>query len=226
MAKMSPSVLIQGLKGSSGSVVFQDGKDGIIVRVRVKGTNPDTAAQQAVRAALTTASRQYKGLTTPQVQAWEAYAEANAPAYDSAINAFVKLGVKYILANGGGTAPVTPPTAPFTGDTPKITVAVSTGKLTFTATAANAANVATELLFQPLKSKNRKPQAKAYKTGAYVSFKVGTLSADVVVPTGYYAAGYRFVSLATGQTTHQQNLTVPGPVTFSVSETEGKKKAA
>jgi hypothetical protein len=82
----------------------------------------------------------------------------------------------------------------------------------------------TEVLFQALKSKNRKP-GKAYKTGLYYAFK-STLTVDVPVPPGYYAAGYRFVSLTTGQASELQTLTVATPVTYELVQNKDNKKAA
>jgi len=226
MSKANLSVLMEDLRGKAGNVVFKKTKDGTIVTPRVTPSNPKTAAQVLVRGALTTSSRQWKNFATAQVTAWEAYADSNAPDYDSGINAFMKLGIKAILANGGsGTAPTTPPTTAFTGDTIKVNVTAGVGKLTFTANTANATGVATELLIQPLKSKNRKPSSGAYKSGAYVSFVTGTLSRDVIVPVGFYAAGYRFVNLATGQASNPVYLTLPGPVGLSLEDNSAGKKA-
>ncbi len=73
--------------------------------------------------------------------------------------------------------------------------------VTFTASAANAPGVLTELLLQPLPSPNRTPERRAYRTRAFVAFTPENLSATVPTGPGAYAAAYRFVDAATGQTT-------------------------
>ncbi|RYG26440.1 hypothetical protein EON82_03335 [bacterium] len=88
--------------------------------------------------------------------------------------------------------------------------ATTAGKVTFTASAANSTNVTTELLLQPLKNANRKPSSRGYRIKAYNSFAAGTLTKDVTVPPGYYAAAYRFVSKTTGQSTPLVYLAVSG----------------
>jgi len=235
MAKAELGIILQDLRGKAGNAVFQKGKDGIVVRPRVSGSNPNTPAQQAVRAAFTKAAKQWGTFTANQVAGWNNYAltvnhsnSVNGKSYHpNGFNAFTELASKFYQANPTGTAPTTPPTTSFTGDTITVTAATSTGKVTFTASAANATNVSTEFFLQPLKNANRKPQKNGYRTKGYFHFASGTLTFDVTTPAGYYAAGYRFINTLTGQTSETHYLSVQ-QVTLSVevSNTEKQRKAA
>src|SRR5205823_4082290 len=89
----------------------------------------------------------------------------------------------------------------FAGDTISPPAAGGAGKVPFNATSANAANVTTELLLQPLKSANRKPQPNGYRSKAFQVFIAGSLSSIVNVPAGWYVPAYRFVNTQTGQDT-------------------------
>lgn len=74
----------------------------------------------------------------------------------------------------------------------------------------------TEFLLQPLAGPNRTPQAGAYRSHGFFAFVAGTLSHDVDVPPGTYAAAYRFVNSATGQESGLVSLDVQ-QVTFALS---------
>ena len=71
----------------------------------------------------------------------------------------------------------------------------------FTSSAANNAATKTELLLQPLKSRNRTPQPKGYRSKGFIAFAAGALTATTFVPAGWYYAAYRFVNASTGQVT-------------------------
>ena len=230
--KAELSMAFEDLRGKAGTVVIQGSREGLVIRPRVKGKNPRTAAQVIVRNNMTTAAGLYKNFTTAQVQAWAAYAATQTHQSRSgkivtptAINAFTALASKFLQATPGGTVPTTPPSTAFTGDSPKITATGGSGIVTFTANVANATGVATELLLQPLKSRNRTPQSHGYRSKAFFPFTSGSLSTTVTVPPGWYAAGYRFVKLATGQETAIVPLTV-NQVTFAIEEGNKGKKAA
>lgn len=237
MAKAELSVLLQGLSGKAGNVVFSKGKDGTHVRPHVKGENPNTPAQQFIRENFTTASGVYRTFDSSQLQAWKNYAlyQTNSDPLDgskykpTAFNAFMKLACKFLQVTPGGTIPTTPPATGFNGDTVDLTVTGGTGELTFTASQANATGVTTEILLQPIANANRKPQAKAYRHKQFHTFTAGNLTLDVTVPVGYYAAGYRFVKTATGQASTLQTLAVQG-VTLALeqggSSSKTTKKAA
>ena len=237
MAKAELSVLLQALSGKAGNVVFTKAKDGTHVRPHIKGTNPNTPAQQLIRENFTKASGIYRTFNTSQLQAWKNYAQFQtvSDALDgskskpTAFNAFMKLACKFLQVDPDGTVPTTPPTTGFNGDNVDLTVTGGTGELTFTASAANASGVTTEILLQPLANANRKPQSGAYRHKLFHVFTTGNLSLDVTVPVGYYAAGYRFVKTATGQASTLQTLAVQG-VTLAIesggANTKISKKAA
>lgn len=148
--------------------------------------------------------------------------------HPSGINAYTELACKFYQVNPTGTAPSTPPTSAFNGDNIAITATAGTGMVTFTASAANATNVTTEFLLQPLANANRKPQKKGYRSKGFFAFVAGTLTHDVTVPAGFYAAGYRFVNSATGQATEPVFLAVQS-VALSLSagnQTSAKLKKA
>ncbi|MBS1723230.1 MAG: hypothetical protein JSS66_09795 [Armatimonadetes bacterium] len=216
MAKAELSVALQSLKGKAGTVVFVKGRDGTYIRPRVTPANPDTPAQQQVRTNLRKSATAYKNLTTAQVDQWKSYAQTqqidNPPTgkhpKKTAIDAFVELAAKFLQVNPTGTIPVTPPTSSYAGDSITMTATAGTGKVTFTASAANTLGTKTELLLQKLPAKNRTPQKGAFKSYGFVAFAVGSLSQDVNVPPGYYAAGYRFVNTSTGQATRLQTIGV------------------
>ncbi len=231
--KAALSIAFEDLRGKAGTVVVSKSRSGLVLKNRVNGKQPDTAAQRAIRNDLSRAAATYKNLTTAQVTAWRAYANTQSRTnpisgetyFQTANTAFVGLAVKFLQVTPGGTVPVAPPTTAFTGDTITVTALASSGKVTFTASGANASGVTTELLLEPLKSPNRKPSGKGYRSKAYFAFASGTLSHDVTVPTGYYAAAYRFVKTATGQMTELIPLGTQG-VTFAVATPSSKPKAA
>ncbi len=207
MAQGSLGVLFNSLRGKAGSVVFARSKDGTVIKPRVSARNPRTPAQVAVRANLGKAAAAYKNMTPVQVSAWLNYAQSQTK-HDTrtgktyqpaAITAFTALASKFLQNNPTGIPPVTPPTAAFAGDIITVTAVGAAGKVTFTASAANTAGVTTELLLQPLKSRNRAPQIKGYRTKGFQAFPVGTLTNNVTTAAGWYVPAYRFVSIATGQ---------------------------
>jgi hypothetical protein len=184
---------------------------------------------------LATVSRIYKGFTQEQEDAWNQYAQT-LPERDpvtgkrtvrTGVNAFTGLATKFLQATPGGSVPLAPPSTPFVGDAPVVTATAGVGKVTFSANVPNGAGVTTELLLQPLASRVRNPQKGGYRTKAFFRFVPGSLSTDVTVPPGFYAAAYRFVRLATGQTSDLTPIGV-SQVTLAVSPgaQAAKKKAA
>lgn len=115
-------------------------------------------------------------------------------------NAFMGLAIKFQQVNPGAEVPRTPPVGDFLGDTVSVSASVEGGMIRFTASHANAPGVTTELMLQKLKNIRCMP-GKVYKAAAFVSFAPGSLSADVDVEPGVYAAAIRFVETATGRQT-------------------------
>ncbi len=209
MAQGNLGVLFNNLRGKAGSVVFARSKDGTVIKPRIAGRNPRTPAQLAVRANLTKASGAFKNLSPAQLTTWQTYAATQtkrdprtAKSYTpSAINAYSALATKVFQVNPSAAAPTSPPALAFVGDTITVTAAGAAGKVTFTGSAANGVNITTELLVQPLKSRNRAPQPKGYRTKAFKAFAAGNLTQDVTLAAGWYVPAYRFVNTTTGQVT-------------------------
>ena len=209
MAKIALSGELQGIRGKVGTNVYTKSHSGPVLRVKVKGTVTHTPAQTGVRSNFSRASTGFKNLTPAQVTNWRNYAltvtkknPVNGKAYHpAAINAFNGLTSKYLQINPAGTPPLTPPAASFTGDTITVTAVGGAGVVTFTGSGANAANVKTEFLVQRLLSQNRLPAYKGYRSKGFLAFAAGSLTGTVVVSSGFYAVGYRFVNTQTGQET-------------------------
>jgi hypothetical protein len=150
----------------------------------------------------------WSALTVEQAQAWRDYAESVFRSSDvtgrrytgNALTEFVALATKFMQANPGGTVPVTPPTSSYIGDSVVVgTSAIETG-VRWSASGPNDSETVTELLVQKMPSPRRKP-TKQYTSAAFVQFAAGSLSFDLPLDPGSYALAYRFVRLATGQST-------------------------
>ena len=233
MARGRYSVLLDELSGKAGSVVFVNGRNGLVIKSRGKPANPQSAAQLQVRKNLQVAAGMYKNLSAATVALWKAYAQTQATVepvsgktyIPTAINLYVGRLTKLLQMGAVIPNPFNPPTSAFTGDNLTVSVTASTGKLTFTSTAANTTDVRTEILVARLASANRTPHLKDLRNAAFVRYTIGVLTADVNLPAGYYAAGYRFVNITTGQETPIQLLPVK-TVTLAVEKGGENKKAA
>ena len=214
MAKVLYSADIQDLRGKMGNTVFSKARNGATSRGRVIPKNPRTTAQTAVRSNLVRSNTSLHTLTTAQVTAWQAFAAGQtvsdpvtghtySPAWNTVYNG---LTTKFLQINPTGTAPTSPPAAPFGGDSISVTAAGATAQITFTGSAANATGMKTELLVQALKTKYRTPNPNGYRSKGFIAFTSGTLTANVALTPGWYAVAYRFVSTATGQETHPITL--------------------
>ena len=130
--------------------------------------------------------------------AWRCYAEeAGLQPYQ----AFTGLAAKCLQMRPDAPVPESPPTSPFAGDGIAVRIAVGPegSDIGFFANAANSPGVVTELLLVRLASRNRRPQAKAYRTRAFVRFEGDVREASVAVEPGAWACAVRFVREATGQ---------------------------
>lgn len=233
--KARPSMAFEELSGKDGQVVAVRSRYGTVLRPRTTPKNPKSAAQTFVRGNLTKAAKAFKSFNSTQLANWTTFANTitrkdpvtGQSYHPTAINAFVELAAKFLQATPAGTIPLTPPATAFLGDDVVITTTAAAGKITFTASKGNAANVATEFLVQPLASPNVKSQPGAYRSKGFFSFVTGTLSQDVAVTAGYWAVGYRFVNKLTGQETAVFPLTTH-QVTFAVEQggAGNQKKAA
>ncbi len=208
MAKASAGLLVAGLSGKCGDVVFVRQRDGSVgIRDYKIPRNPNTAAQQKVHANMKRVGAAFRQLTPAQYAAWQEYARSKKQTDPRTGIAVVPqvyplysgLAAKLLQAVPNATLPTVPPTQEFVGDGIRVSAAAVTGNVTFTASAANAANVVTELLLQPLKSAHRTPVLRSYRPAAFFGFTSGQLSKTVTAQTGWYACAVRFVHNGTGQ---------------------------
>jgi hypothetical protein len=116
MALIVPGSLAGQVSGKVGGDVFSHNRSGPYVRNGATPVNRQTDAQDAIRAALASASSSWKGLTDAQRHAWEAYA-ANNPVMNR-VGRSVRLAgnAAYVQINGrriylGSTELASPPTA-------------------------------------------------------------------------------------------------------------------
>ena len=94
-----------------------------------------------------------------------------------------------------------PPATGFLGDWIEVVCEPAPTSVRFVATGTNAMGVVTELLAQKLKTLQRTPVLKEYRSQRFVAFAPGGLEAEVAVGTGVWACAVRFVRQATGQET-------------------------
>jgi hypothetical protein len=231
MAKLKRTVIVGGASGSSGPVTFKLVKGQTFITERTSPANPNTPGQQAARGRFTASARTYKGFPPETVEKWDNYAQSElerdpvtgGQRFRDGINAYIALATKFLQATPGGTPPTTPPQTPFVAPNLTLTASGGSGKVTFTSSGPTPPNARAELLLQRLANGNRKPQPGAYRSSAIVQFAPGSLSFDVPVPPGFYAAAYRFVNIQTGQTSQLQAIGV-SQATLAVAQ--GGKKAA
>jgi hypothetical protein len=219
-------------------LVYKWTKEGIVMVDRESPANPQTSAQLAVRGAFKKATQQWKTMTEAQIEAWNEYAKERSETEEitnrkyrlSGFNWFARFAARYFAVNPSATsAPTAPPASDFAGDTITITAEpaeTAGGGITFTASAPNSTNVTTALLVQKLVNANRKPMPGGYRTKLYFKFVSGTLQKTISLPPGYYAVGYEFVNMATGQESSRVLLGKVGPVSLAVSTPKSAKKAA
>lgn len=209
MAKLVTNLLTQGLRGSTGNVTFVETRYGTIVKDRTMPRDPCTPAQQACRWRMQRAGFAWTALTLEQAAAWNTYAlslasqtpgsqEHPAPCGQSL---FTRLAVKVLQIDESASIPVTPPASPFLGDGLGLTVESTPLGLRFTASAANAPGVVTEILVQALASIHRTAYAERYRSKGFVPFSGAGDTFELDLRQGAYAVAYRFVRAATGQQT-------------------------
>lgn len=115
MAKIKFTAVVADMRGKLAGTVFSKNRGGSYVRTKVTPVNPQSTAQMAVRAALTSFMQGFKALTASQIAAWNA-AVSNWTSTDvfgdiknpSGINLYAKLNMN--LDNAGQAALTTPPT--------------------------------------------------------------------------------------------------------------------
>lgn len=147
MAKIKLSAIVSQMSGKLNGSVFAKNRGGAYIRTKVTPVNPQSVAQMAVRAALTSLSQSWRGLTAEQRAAWNA-AVSNFTSTDifgdiktpSGINLFNKLNLNL---DNIGVSPISEPPAPVSVgffSALSITADASSGTVaaTFTAEGASA----------------------------------------------------------------------------------------
>ena len=186
--------------------MIQKGKSGLKLTPRNRARNPKSSAQTGVRNNMSKSSKLFASMTTAQVAAWNQYGASLTKHNSISGTTYTSSGINAFNA-------------------------LATKYLQVNPNGPNGGITKTELLLQPLKGKNRTPNAKGYRSKGFFQFAVGSLSTTVSVPTGYYAAAYRFVN----QTNGQELAIVPiAVVTVALAVEDGgaaeepvaKKKAA
>ena len=209
VAVVELSIFAKALSGKAGNVQFQKTKNGTIMRDKPTTNDPKTPAQTAIRTDFALVTELWRTLTDPQKDLWRSKAtqiirkskRSGQMRARSGFNYFTGLSLKFLQITPGGTVPHDAPATDFSGDSVTVTATSSAGRLTYTASKANAEGVKTELLLQPLRSAGRLPVADGYRSKQFMAFAAGSLSVTLEVPAGSYAPAIRFVNPRTGQET-------------------------
>lgn len=188
--------------------MFVQTAGGTVVRDRIIPSDPKTQVQMLQRLRMQQASAAWSELDDADIDAWRDYAQTlgvrdprtgvvRAP---RPMNVFVSLAVKVLAVDPQAAIPSLPPSEAFLGDSVEVSIASVPGGVEFTASAANGADVVTELLLQPLVSRHRRTYVRAYRSQQFVAFSSGQ---TVLVPCapGWVACAIRFVRPSTGQET-------------------------
>lgn len=209
MATLRLGAFASGLTGKSGSTVFVQTPGGVLVRDRVIPANPQTPSQVAARMRLRKATAAWSNLDPEVVERWEAYAQELAERDPATgfmrsprpMNVFCALYMKLLTLDPTTSPPQDPPAQPFFGDRASMVAHGEPGAVRFEAVTPNGPGTVTELLLQPLASRNRAVYPRKYRAQGFHAFAEAGESLVVPAPPGWTAAGYRFVDSATGRAT-------------------------
>ncbi len=216
MPKVAYHADISAMSGKQGDQVYAESRMGGVRKSRVIPMNPNTPAQAAARKAFGQGSATYSQLGPDNVAQWENYAaglrvtdpitgRAYAP---TAGTVFTGLTSKFLQATPNGAVPLLPPSSRFGGDGITVSAAPGSGGIVFTGSGENGLDIQTELMVQKLPNGNRKPGKGKYRMKGFVGFAPGHLSQTVPLAPGRYACAYKFVYLATGQSSTETPIGV------------------
>ena len=207
MAITSTPPWLGGLHGRLTNVYFAQTPYGTQMRAFPTRRAPATPGELAQQDRVRLIGRAWSALEPEAMFRWRAFAESGMTGEPGArrgglsgYNAFSRLAGARLRALPQDPIPSEPPTAPFFGDAPALTVEGGAA-VTFRASGPNAQGVATEILLQPLANGGRKPRPKGYASAGFVGFAAGDLEATASVAPGWYACAYRFLRLESGQET-------------------------
>lgn len=210
MAKIGQFLNVTDIRGKLGGTVFTAGRSGATLRARVKGKNPKSPAQVAVRVSMTAAARSGITLSGDQLTAWKAYANAltfhnktSGNAYHPAWNTVYNASFRNLSDVGmTPTSPIDAPVAPWTPDTITVTAnGAGTGDIVFTASDANSTDATTILYVGIVPGYTRQVTEKDLRIAGVFQFTSGTLTQTVggLISGQNYAVGVKFVNTDTGQ---------------------------
>lgn len=141
MAKVKFSALISDMRNKLNGSVFSKNRAGAFLRNKVTPSNPQTVAQNAARALLTSFSQGWRALTDAQRQAWntavsdwattDIFGDIKNP---TGLQLYVKVNTN--ITNAGGTPVSDPPLKVGVSAVDSISVAAAAGAGTMTATFA------------------------------------------------------------------------------------------
>lgn len=209
MATLTTGAGFGPMSGRLGNVVLANTADGVIMRGRPDRFDSSSPAQSQIERYMTLANQFWRKLTTPQFEAWQAYArslgtrdpataQVRAP---KAVNVFTGLTIKYLQLHGGFTAPLDPPEGVFLGDVVKVAVTGSGASLLFTPNQANQPGVVTELLAQTVRSPHNMPRPRSYKSLGFVEFVEPLTPFEAQGWPDTWVCAYRFVESSSGRAT-------------------------
>jgi hypothetical protein len=209
MATLRLGAFTSGLTGKSGTTVFVQTPGGVLVRDRVIPHDPQTPSQVKARMRLRRATMAWSNLDPEAIERWESYAQELAERDPATgfmrsprpMNVFCALYMKLLMLDPTTPPPHHPPAQPFFGDRASLVAHGEPGAVRFEAVTPNGPGTVTELLLQPLASRNRATYPRKYRTQGFHVFAEAGESDLVSAPPGWTATGYRFVDAATGRTT-------------------------
>ncbi len=201
MAKVKLSPVMGGVSGRLGNIVLvEQPRYGVVMRQRVRPANPKSPAQQVWRNAMKRAGAAFRMLDSAQYQAWQNWiAGQTAPGEKPipVVQEFMKLASKFAMANPGMPITLTPPSAPFGGDSVVVVLQTTGNGIAFEPSQPNGAGVVTEILIQPVRAVFSPTYLEKYRSQGFTDF---THSGFGVKPgSGVYACAIRFVHAGTGQ---------------------------
>lgn len=212
--------MLRGLKGRLGNIVMVSDGDDLILRERPGRYLPQEASQVAAQSRQTSGAKLWKNLPVEAAEAWRRYAVRNPlppkpngrPGSTRGDNVFGSFATRYLLVHPGSTPPARPPESAFFGDSIGVRLAAVTltlpspegegaSEMRIVADGPNAPGVVTQILLQPLVSRNRRTYATKYVHEAIVTFTAEVREVTLPMATPWVAVAYRFIRADTGQAT-------------------------
>ncbi len=208
MGKIAPSPVLGRASGAYYGVVVANGRNGLVMRRAARYRRAQSDLQKDAAGRMSLVAALWPDLETAVVEAWNEYAETlqrrdrlTGQVYSpTGFNAFTGLACKVLQADPSAPVPLAPPTGVFQGDSLVVTATGLPSAVQWSADAANSSGTTTELLWQELANKNRKPTGR-WRTAGFHAFAAGSLTAVVPAKPGWSVIGYRYVETATGRVT-------------------------